>query len=133
MSEIQKRLNWDVKNISFLQSQGFDYMKYYCGNYSHQKLFTKFRNYLNKYGIPFPFNEACFKHDALYSCKPGIMAKSKIDYMFLKDMIRLLSHKSKKDSKINQFKKRLLVRAVLFYIVVTLGTPIYIIQKKIKY
>ena len=87
----------DVLNDRKLKKLGYNPKQYYCGNYGFQKYYTKLRNNLEKLGIPFPFNKACFLHDLAYSNKPTIWQKVKIDFKFLLDMITILNNsKSKK-------------------------------------
>jgi hypothetical protein len=123
--ELDKILKWDVTDKKFLVRQGFNYQKYYCGNYSCQKLYTWLRNQFKLLGVKFPFNPACFKHDRAYGTKPSMWQKIHIDKVFYNDMIILLN---KNDSNY----KKLLLRARFFYFMVCLLTPLYIFQGKIK-
>lgn len=122
----------DVLNKKQLKSAGYDPKKYYCGNYSFQKYWTKFRDALKKEGIRFPYNEACFIHDRAYSKKPNRREKLAIDYKFFTDMITLLNTKAKTSAKVRSRYKRLYARAVIYYILVLAMTSIYIKQGKIK-
>ena len=79
-----------------------------------------------KHGIEFPFNQACFKHDRLYREIPTLREKLRIDYVFYKDMMKLIE-----PYKGQSIYSKLTFRAKLFYIIVTLMTPVYVKQKKI--
>jgi hypothetical protein len=115
-----------------LKKMGYNPKVYYCGNYTMQKYWTKFRNHLQDKGIPFPYNEACFLHDIAYSKKPNLIQKFKIDLAFYNDMLKLLEYKSKISENIAKNKTKLRLRALLYFIIVTLATPFYMWQGKIK-
>jgi len=112
---------WDVNDIDFLRKQGYRPRNYYCGSWAHMAMWTRMRDYLRSYGIPFPFNPACYKHDAQYNTHPSIPAKFWIDFIFFLDMVKIImTHRD-----LVQFRKRLLIRAAAYYIIVTIATPVY--------
>jgi len=124
----KKLLKLDVTNKTQLKKYGFDKSQYYCGMYIHQKFLSKIKNYLEKLGVVFPFNEACFKHDLNYSCELNIFEKTVVDAIFLLDMVTLLE-KSKLPKDI---KEKLKKRILRYYFIVSLFTPIYILMGIIK-
>ena len=127
----KKLIDFDVTDKRELQKHGYNPSIYYCGNYSFQKQWTTFRDYLkNELGVEFPYNPACFKHDKLYATHPTLLQKLKIDWVFYNDMIKLLNVNT--DKRLNHHYKMLKARARLFYFLVTVMTPIYIKQNKIK-
>jgi hypothetical protein len=115
----------DVKNLSF--KYGYDDRKYYCGNYSFQRIYSSVAKRMKQLGMEFPLNPACFKHDMLYGAKPTLSEKITIDYVFYKDMMKILNEYSGEADL-----KWLKVRATAFYFIVVLFTPLYLFQKKVK-
>ena len=121
----------DVTDMRKLMKLGYKKNIYYCGNYSFQKYWTKIRDKLEKdLGVKFPYNPACFIHDLEYSEHPTLIQKLKIDWRFYNNMIILLDLST--DEKVKYYYKMLKVRARIFYFLVTVMTPIYIKQGKIK-
>ena len=118
---VNGKLEWDVLDEEFLRTKGYDKRNYYCGSWTHMALWTKFRGYLRKAGIKFPFNCACFKHDSLYSEHPSIPRKFLIDFTFFVDMCIIILNRS----DLYSLRKRLLIRALLYYVIVTIATPFY--------
>jgi hypothetical protein len=123
-----KILNLDVTDVKTLgYKHGYDADKYYCGNYSFQRIYSSVAKHMKKLGMDFPLNPACFKHDKLYSAKPTLSEKIKIDYTFYKDMMLILDSYNG-DGSVKWLKRR----ATLYYFIVVLFTPLYIFQKKVK-
>jgi hypothetical protein len=115
----------DTKTLAF--RWGYNPNEYYCGNYSFQKYYSSIMRVLKKLGMDFPFNPACFKHDKLYSARPTLVEKIKIDYMFFKDMMKILNnYQGVADLK------WLKMRMIAYYFIVVLFTPLYIFQGKVK-
>lgn len=127
----------DVLDIKQLKKEGYNPDVYYCGNFPMQDTFTKLRTKLSIFGIKFPFNRCCFIHDMQYkyieestaSKWTKIRYKTKSDYIFLRNMIYTLKNKTKGKNALSGVQLNLLyVRAVVFYIIVSLLTPYYLIK-----
>ena len=107
----------DVTNKQQLRTLGYKERIYYCGS-GCQRLRNWLRESVQKIGIPFPFNPACFKHDYAYSKGFDSLAhKFSIDYEFYADMCKLIPT--------GKYEKRLKRRALVFYVLVLLATPFY--------
>lgn len=140
-------LKLDVTQQNNFTPLGYDPKKYYCGNWGWMDFYTLVRKYLNKIGVCFPFNTACFKHDVSYyeiqkeaRFWKALFMKIKADYVFLKDMFKLINHFEKKQKnplqEINVLnkKKNLKIRAVIYFAIVTVViTPFWAIHRKLKW
>ena len=107
-------------NIKLLKTLGYKSRNYYGGPWGLMKKLTKLRDFLKKFGLKFPFNPAMFKHDLLYSKGGSFFWKMKVDFVFLCDMIFIIYFYK----NLILIRKRLIMRALTFYIVVISATPI---------
>lgn len=129
--DIKNLTKLDVMDRHALKRFGFDPTVYYAGNWSLQSFWTKVRDTLrDSIGLDFPYNEAAFKHDLLYSKKPTITETLEINKVFYNDMMKLLDERYSVDSDVYP---GLQVRAKLFYWFVNIAMPFYIFQKKIQF
>lgn len=119
---LQKILELDVLDKKQLSSLGYNPKVYYCGNHFLQKSWTQIRDFLEAEGVKFPFNPACFKHDHAYGTKPSLWNKFKIDWVFHKDMMKILD--TLDVSK--ELRLRLKIRARIYFTIVLILTPVYI-------
>lgn len=126
--DLKDILKIDVFNEKKLVKLGYNPNVYYCGNFAMQKTWTKVRDFLEKNGLKFPFNAACFLHDRAYATKPNMWRKVKIDLKFYNNMMKLLNlHYSKKDKLYGYLR----FRARTYFLIVIAMTPLYIFQGKI--
>ena len=116
----------DVLDTVQLKKYGYDTQKYYVGPWAFMSFLTKIRDFLENFGIEFPFNVCAFKHDMLYHIGGSIWWKFRVDFTFLLDMLKVLNHTDFPP----KIKKRLLIRALVFYFIVVLATPIYLFTKE---
>lgn len=114
-------LELDVLNTKELKEWGYDPKIYYCGNHYLQNFWTKVRDFLEAEGVKFPFNPACFKHDHAYGTKPSLWKKFKIDWIFHKDMMKILETLDVTP----ELRFRLKMRARIYFCIVLILTPVY--------
>ena len=107
---------------------GYDPKNYYVGPWAFMNFLTKLRNILRKRGVKFPFNTCAFKHDMLYNIGGSVWWKMRVDFVFFCDMIKVIN--ARKD--LEPIRNKLILRALIFYLVVLLATPIYIWKKNWK-
>ena len=112
----------DVIKTKKLKKFGYTTNIYYCGNAGFQKYWTKLEKYFEEHGVMFPFNPACFIHDHSCSQDPNFFKRLKVDFIFLKDMIKILNYKAKLSKRVQEKYYSLLFRALFFYGLVTLLT-----------
>lgn len=122
----------DINNRTSLDKLGYNSNLYYCGNYSMQKYYSYIYRFLQRLGVTFALNRACFKHDKNYALKPTISEKFKIDWIFFKDMLRCIWYEYKAGNIGAKHAYYLIPVACLFYLIVILATPFYIKQDKIQ-
>lgn len=126
-----KIIKENIADREKLNELGYNSEIFYCGNYSMEKFYSYIYNYINKKGVEFALNRACFIHDLNYAQKPTIREKALIDWNFFKDMQKCLRHhRGIGDiSRLDLYWLRCV--SVLFYAIVILATPFYVKQGKI--
>lgn len=122
----------DINNRKELNKLGYNSNIYYCGNYSMEKYYSLLYNYLKKKGVKFPLNRACFLHDLEYSKKPNLKQKISIDFRFYKNMQKCIIYEYQNNNLnlCSAFLSRFM--AMVFYFIVIICTPLYVLQGKIK-
>ncbi len=120
----EKIIKIKTTDLKTLKKLGYNPRKYYVGPWGYMTVLTKFRDIAKQLNIKFPFNPHAFKHDLLYNKGGSLLWKLKVDYRFLRDMLDTIYS----NETPSHLRNRWLIRALIFYVIVTLSTPIYIKQ-----